>query len=339
VKRARVLALVHDHLVPPRETRGVDVREAEWKMEYDVIETLREIGHEVRVRGVHDDLSGIRPTVATFLPHIVFNLLEAFAGVATFDQNVVSYLELLRLPYTGCNPRGLIMARDKALSKKLLAYHRVPVPDFTVVRVGHKPVVPRRMSFPLIVKSLFFESSIGISQASVVENQEQLAKRVTFVHESLGMAAILEQFVDGRELYVGVIGNERLEVLPVWEMSFAGMPENRWQIATERVKWSTRYQKRHGIMTSRADLPAATVEHIGRIAKRTYRALDLNGYARIDIRLDADGRPYVIDANPNPNLAYGEDFAESAETAGISYEQLLDRIIRLGLRWEPARTG
>ena len=339
MKRARVLALVHDHLVPPRETRGVDVREAEWKMEYDVIETLREIGHEVRVRGVHDDLSGIRPTVATFLPHIVFNLLEAFAGVATFDQNVVSYLELLRLPYTGCNPRGLIMARDKALSKKLLAYHRVPVPDFTVVRVGHKPVVPRRMSFPLIVKSLFFESSIGISQASVVENQEQLAKRVTFVHESLGMAAILEQFVDGRELYVGVIGNERLEVLPVWEMSFAGMPENRWQIATERVKWSTRYQKRHGIMTSRADLPAATVEHIGRIAKRTYRALDLIGYARIDIRLDADGRPYVIDANPNPNLAYGEDFAESAETAGISYEQLLDRIIRLGLRWEPARTG
>jgi D-alanine-D-alanine ligase len=339
VKHARILALVHDHLVPPRETRGVDVREAEWKMEYDVIETLREIGHEVRVRGVHDDLSGIRPTVASFLPHIVFNLLEAFAGVPTFDQNVVSYLELLRLPYTGCNPRGLILARDKALSKKLLAYHRVPVPDFTVVRVGHKPVVPRRMAFPLIVKSLFFESSTGISQASVVEDEDQLAKRVTFVHESLGMAAIVEQFIDGRELYVGVIGNERLEVLPVWEMSFAAMPDNRWRIATERVKWSTRYQKTHGIMTSRAELPAATVEHIGRIAKRTYRALDLNGYARIDIRLDAEGRPYVIDANPNPNLAYGEDFAESAEKAGISYERLLDRIIRLGLRWEPARTG
>jgi D-alanine-D-alanine ligase len=328
VKHARVLALVHDHLVPPRETRGVDVREAEWKMEYDVIETLREIGHDVRVRGVHDDLSGIRPTVASFLPHIVFNLLEAFAGVPTFDQNVVSYLELLRLPYTGCNPRGLILARDKALSKKLLAYHRVPVPDFTVVRVGHKPVVPRRMAFPLIVKSLFFESSTGISQASVVEDQDQLTKRVTFVHEHLGMAAIVEQFIDGRELYVGVVGNERLEVLPVWEMSFAGMPDNRWQIATERVKWSTRYQKTHGIMTSRAELPAATAEHIGRI-----------GYARIDIRLDAGGRPYVIDANPNPNLAYGEDFAESAEKAGISYERLLDRIIRLGLRWEPARTG
>jgi D-alanine-D-alanine ligase len=339
VKRARILALVHDHLVPPRDTKGVDVREAEWKMEFDVIETLREIGHEVRVRGVHDDLSGIRPTVASFNPHIVFNLLEAFAGVATFDQNVVSYLELLRLPYTGCNPRGLILARDKALSKKLLAYHRVPVPDFIVVRVGRKPALPPRLTFPLIVKSLFFESSTGISQASVVENEEQLAKRITFVHEHLGMAAIVEQFVDGRELYVGVLGNERLEVLPVWEMSFAGMAENRWQIATERVKWSTRYQQKHGISTDRAALDGATTERIQRIAKRSYRALDLNGYARVDIRLDGKGRPYVIDVNPNPNLAYGEDFAESAERAGLTYERLLDRIIGLGLRWEAARTG
>jgi D-alanine-D-alanine ligase len=215
----------------------------------------------------------------------------------------------------------------------------VPVPGFTVVRPGRKPVIPRRLGYPLIVKSLFFESSIGISQASVVENEDQLARRVTFVHEHLGMAAIVEQFVDGRELYVGVLGNERLEVFPVWEMSFAGMADNRWRIATERVKWSTRYQKRHNIMTSRAELPAATVDAIGRIAKRSYRALDLNGYARIDIRLDAGGRPYVIDVNPNPNLAYGEDFAESAERAGTSYERLLERIIGLGLRWEPARTG
>jgi D-alanine-D-alanine ligase len=338
VKR-RILALVHDHLVPPRHTKGVDVREAEWKMEFDVIETLKEMGHDVRIRGVHDDLSGIRPTAASFNPHIVFNLLEAFAGVATFDQNVVSYLELLRLAYTGCNPRGLILARDKALSKKLLAFHRVPVPGFTVVRMGRKPVLPRKLGYPLIVKSLFFESSTGISQASVVENDEQLARRVAFVHEHLGMAAIVEQFIDGRELYVGVIGNERLEVFPVWEMSFAGMSDNRWRIATERVKWSARYQKRHNIMTDKADLPPATLDTINRIAKRTYRALDLNGYARIDIRLDGEGRPFVIDVNPNPNLAYGEDFAESAEQAGTSYERLLERIIGLGLRWEPARTG
>jgi D-alanine-D-alanine ligase len=338
VKR-RILALVHEHLVPPEDTTGIDILEAEWKMEYDVIETLREQGHEVRVLGVHDDLAGIRPTAGFFQPHIVFNLLEAFAGVTTFDQNVVSYLELLRLRYTGCNPRGLILARDKALSKKLLAYHRIAVPDFTVVRYGRKPVLPKKMHFPLIVKSLFFEASAGISQASVVENADQLARRVQFIHESLGTAAIVEQFIDGRELYVGVLGNERLEVLPVWEMSFAKMPDNRWRIATERVKWSTRYQKANGIMTDAARLDASATAHIQRMAKRAYRALDLNGYARIDLRLDEQGRAYVLEANPNPNLAYGEDFAESAEVYGLSYEKLLERLITLGLRWEPERTG
>ena len=340
MKKVRVLALVHDHLVPPEDVTGIDILEAEWKMEYDVIETLKEIGHDVRVLGVHDELTGIRATVSSFQPQIVFNLLEAFAGVTTFDQNVVSYLELLRLPYTGCNPRGLILARDKALSKKLLAYHRVPVPEFTVVRPGRKPVLPKRLQFPMIVKSLFFEASQGISQASVVENAEQLARRVTFIHERLGTAAIVERFIDGRELYVGVLGNARLDVFPVWEMSFEKMAENRWKIATERVKWSTQYQKRHGIMTAQAKLDSAMRDRIQQIARRAYRALDLSGYARIDVRMDEEtGRVYVLEANPNPNLAYGEDFAESAELSGISYERLLDRILALGLRWEPARTG
>src|SRR6185369_15272033 len=151
--------------------------------------------HNVRVLGLHDELGAIRPTVASFKPHIVFNLMEAFAGVPTFDQNVVSYHELLRLPYTGCNPRGLILARDKALSKKLLAYHRIPVPDFVAVGRGRRVKLTRKLHFPLIVKSLFFEASTGISQASVVENDDQLSKRVEFVHESLGTGAIVEQFI------------------------------------------------------------------------------------------------------------------------------------------------
>ncbi|MGH9348204.1 MAG: D-alanine--D-alanine ligase family protein [Vicinamibacterales bacterium] len=339
MRKTRILALVHEHLVPPDDTAGIDVREAEWKMEYDVIMTLRELGHDVAVLGVHDDLASIRRRLAGFKPQIVFNLLEAFAGITTFDQNVVSYLELLRMPYTGCNPRGLIFARDKALSKKLLAYHRIPVPEFTVVRRGQKPKLARRLQYPLIVKSLFFEASVGISQASVVENEEQLGRRVQFIHDSLGTAAIVEQFIDGRELYVGVLGNDRLQVYPVWEMSFAKMPENRWRIATERVKWSTKYQQKHGIMTDAAELPADLTARVQHLAKRVYRALDLNGYARIDLRITSDGRPFVLEANPNPNLAYGEDFAESAERAGLAYERLLERIVTLGLQWEPARTG
>jgi D-alanine-D-alanine ligase len=339
VKKTRILALVHEHLVPPEDTTGIDVREAEWKMEYDVIETLREQGHEVFVVGVHDDLVPIRQTLRSFKPQIVFNLMEAFHGVTTFDQNVVSYLELLKAPYTGCNPRGLILARDKALSKKLLAYHRIPVPEFSVIRRGQKAALTRKLRFPVIVKSLFFEASVGISQASVVENEEQLGRRVQFIHDSLGTAAIVEQFIDGRELYVGVIGNERLQVFPVWEMSFAKMPENRWKIATERVKWSTKYQEKHGIMTDVAELTDVGRERVQHLAKRVYRALDLNGYARVDMRMGEDGRVYVLEANPNPNLAYGEDFAESGERADVSYERLLERIVTLGLQWEPERTG
>jgi len=339
VKKLDILALVHEHLVPPEDTTGIDILEAEWKMEYDVIETLREEGHRITVQGVEDDLGAIRRAVEAVKPDIVLNLMESFASVTTFDQNVVSYLELLGLPYTGCNPRGQILARDKALSKKLLAYHRIPVPAFNVVRVGRRARLPKRMAFPVIVKSQFFEASAGISQASVVESEEQLARRVEFIHDSLGTAAIVEQFIDGRELYIGVIGNERLQVYPVWEMSFAKMPENRWRIATERVKWSTKYQKRNGIMTAKATLDAQAEARIQRLAKRACQALDLNGYARVDMRLAPDGRVYVLEANPNPNLAYGEDFAESAEAVGIPYHKLLERILQLGLRWKAERTG
>ncbi len=339
MKKLRVLVLMHDYMVPPDDVSGHDLMEVPWKTEHDVIVTLGEIGHEVRKVGVGDDLSIVRRTVEEWKPHIVFNLMEAFDDVGVFDQNVVSYLELLHLPYTGCNPRGLILARDKALSKKLLAYHRIPVPEFSVVRRGQKPKLSRKLQFPLIVKSLFFEASVGISQASVVENEDQLGRRVQFIHDSLGTAAIVEQFVDGRELYVGVLGNDRLQVFPVWEMSFAKMPDNRWRIATERVKWSTKYQVRHGIMTDLAELPPEVYGRVQHLAKRVYRALDLNGYARIDLRLTEDRRPYVLEANPNPNLAYGEDFAESAERAGLSYERLLERIVALGLQWEPERTG
>jgi D-alanine-D-alanine ligase len=337
MKPLRVLALVHKHLVPPPDTTDVDVINAEWKMEFDVTSTLELLGHEVKIVGIKDDLGVIRASAEEFKPDIACNLLENFADVTTFDQNVVSYLELVRLPYTGCNPRGLTLARDKSLSKKLLAYHRIPVPEFIVVPRGRRPRLPKRMCYPLIVKSLVYEASAGISQASVVENDGQLERRVEFVHQSYG-TAIVEQFIDGRELYVGVLGNSRLQVFPVWEMLFTNMPDNARRIATERVKWSTSYQQRHGIQTDQAQLPSDQALRIQHLVKRVYRALDLSGYARIDLRLDGAGRPFVIEANPNPQLAYGEDFAESAERAGLSYEQLLERIIALGLHWQPDRT-
>jgi D-alanine-D-alanine ligase len=339
VKRQRVLVLVHRHLVPPDDTTGIDTANAEWKTEFDVISTLRENGHEVKPLGIQDELNPIRQHIEEWKPTIVFNLLEAFDNVNLFDQNVVSYLELLRIPYTGCSPRGLLLSRDKSLSKKLMAYHRIPVPEWTVFNRGRKFRVPPRLRFPVIVKSLTHQASIGIAQASVVADEEKLRKRVEFIHESVGTHAIAERYVDGRELYVGVIGNERLQVFPVWEMHFSKMMEgDNWPIATERVKWSTKYQKKHGIATNKAvDLPEGLEPTIGKMAKRVYQALELSGYARIDLRLDSNGKFYVLEANPNPQIAYGEDFAESAHHAGVKYQDLLDRILALGLQWRPEK--
>src|SRR6478672_1138853 len=337
VNKLRVLALVHRHLIPPATIEdGADITAAPWRTEYDVISTLTTMGHEVQVLGVHDDLGEIRRLVTEWKPQIAFNLLEGFDDIVIFDQNVVSHLELLKLPYTGCNPRGLVLARDKSLSKKLLAYHRIPVPEFEVVRMGRPVRRPKRLPFPLIVKSLTQEASIGISQASVVDSDEKLKERVTFIHESIGTSAIVEQYIDGRELYVGVVGNQKLQALPVWELFFTNMPADAKRIATDRVKWSVKYQKKYGIESGLArELPEALTERIQHVCKRAYRGLELSGYARIDLRLDEAGNVWVIEANPNPQIAKGEDFAASADKIGISYESLLQRIVNLGLRWQP----
>jgi D-alanine-D-alanine ligase len=340
VRKLRVLALIHEELVPPPDATGDASLEADWKTEFDVTTFLTELGHEVHSLGVGDDLRAIRQAVDEGRPHIAFNLLEHFLGVPVFDQNVVSYLELLRLPYTGCNPRGLLLARDKGLSKQLLAYHRIPVPEFAVFGRGRAVRRPKRLDFPVIVKSLTYESSVGISQASVVDDDSKLRERVQFIHESIGGDAIVERYIDGRELYVGVVGNQRLDVLPVWELLFTRMGDEAWHIATDRVKFNSAYQKKHGIMSDKAkDLADDELLRIQNLCKRAYRALGLSGYARIDLRRDNDGKVYVLEANPNPQLAYGEDFAESAEVAGIGYPELLQRILNLGLRWRPEMRG
>jgi D-alanine-D-alanine ligase len=333
----RVLALVHRHLIPPETIEeGADITGEPWRTEYDVVTTLRGMGHEVQVLGVHDDLSELRRAATEWKPHIAFNLLEGFDDITIFDQNVVSHLELLKLSYTGCNPRGLLLARDKSLSKKLLAYHRIAVPEFEVFRAGRPIRRSKRLQFPLMVKSLTQEASIGISQASVVDSDEKLKERVAFIHDSIGTAAIAEQYIEGRELYVGILGNQALQALPVWELFFTNMPEGARRIATDRVKWSVKYQKKYGIDSGPAtELSDPVAQQVQHVCKRAYRALELSGYARIDLRMDAAGNVWVLEANPNPQIARGEDFAASAEKAGMSYEAVLQRIMNLGVRWQP----
>ena len=338
MKPLKILALMHAGLVPPEGATAADAHHSDWKTEYDVATTLQEMGHQVLALGVAGELAPIRQAIREFEPQVAFNLLENFDDVVTWDQNVVAYLELMKLPYTGCNARGLLLGRDKAITKKLLAYHRIHVPAFALFPRGRPVRRPRSLRFPLIVKSLTLDASIGISQASLVDSDERLAERVRFVHESTGTHAIAETYIEGRELYVGVIGNERLRAFPVWELHFADLPPGVPRIATERLKSNDAYRERHGITTEQArDLPEVLARRIQETCKRVYRVLHFSGYARMDLRLTPAGEVYVLEANPNPQLAYGEDFAESAERDGLEYEQLLERILRLGLAFDPAR--
>ncbi|MFQ5545225.1 MAG: ATP-grasp domain-containing protein [Acidiferrobacterales bacterium] len=333
MKKLRVMLLVHSTLVPPDDLHHwEDPRMEKYQTEHDVKTTLLKLGHEVEVVGVYDDIAPIRKTIEQWKPHIAFNLIEDFAGISAFDYYVVSYLEMLKLPYTGCNPRGLLLARDKALSKKLLTYHRIAVPRFDVFPIKKKFRVPSRLRYPVIVKSLLEEGSVGIAQASYVENENQLRDRVNLIHEKTEGDAIAEQYIDGRELYITVVGNAKLDVYPFRELVFKNVDEGLPKMATYTVKWDYEYRERWGIDYQFArNLSAEVADRIPKLCKRIYRILGLSGYARFDLRLQRDGQIYVLEANPNSAIAEFDDCAMSAEKAGIKYPELIQRIISLGL--------
>ncbi|WP_439357014.1 D-alanine--D-alanine ligase family protein [Bradyrhizobium sp. DASA03007] len=334
MRRLRILVLMHPDFMPPDSTDGYTAQQInEWKTEYDVVSTLRAAGHEVRPLGAQEEIRPVRDEIESFKPHVAFTLLEEFHYNVAYDQHIASYLELMKVPYTGCNPRGLMLARGKDLSKTLVHHRRIAVPAFAVFPMRRKVKRPAHLALPLIVKSLNLDGSFGISQASIVDTDEKLAERVAFIHDRSETAAIAEQFIEGRELYVGVLGNNRLRVLPIWELKFGSMGGRRSrQIATEKAKHDTDYQERVGIVDGPAtDLAPEVTARIQRTAKRIYRALGLDGYARIDFRLTADGTPYFIEANPNPEIAKSQEFATAARHDGLNYPDLLHRILALGI--------
>ncbi|NOT02385.1 MAG: ATP-grasp domain-containing protein [Phycisphaerales bacterium] len=334
-KRLRVIVLMHSDFLPPASIEGLSEKEtAPFQTEYDVVSTLRKMGHDVHPLGVSDDFIVIRQAIIESRPDVVFNLLEEFRGLGEYVPFVLGYLELMRQPYTGCNPYGLLIARNKALTKNILRYHRVRMPDFHVFPRGQSIKPPRRFHLPAIVKSTTEQGSVGISQASVVASADKLVERVQFVHDQLQTDAIVEEYIDGRELYVGVLGHRRLLALPVWEMLFQDLPDGAPRIATERVKWNADYQKQAGIVTqAAAELPDGVERRIVNTVKRVYRLLGLSGYARMDLRLRADGQLFLLEANPNPQLSAGEDFAESANAVGLEYPDLIARILHLASRY------
>lgn len=337
-KKLKVILLADESLVPAGDLADYSEKQRELrKTEFDVRDAIEALGHELFSIGVSDDLSTIRGAIDAHKPDIVFNLIEEFDGVSHFDQHVVSYLELRKQAYTGCNPRGLTLARDKALTKKILAYHGLKVPEFAIFAKRRPTKRPDGLAFPLFVKSLTEEGSVGISGASIVNDDEKLMERVQYIHRATNSTALAEQFIEGREIYVGVMGNDRVTVLPPWEFAMTKKEDGAPLIASDRAKWDPEYQRQVGLKTGPAKLSRKMQAKLTGLSKEIYRLLGMSGYARLDYRVTEDGDAYLLEANPNPQIAKDEDFALSAKHAGVDYPELIDRLIRFGTKYVPSR--
>jgi D-alanine-D-alanine ligase len=332
-KKLKVLALF-DAIRPTTVDQDLshELKTEDWKTEANVLEALQELGCAAEHLAIFDDTDLIRQKFQSFQPELIFNLADQFKNNRAFDQNIVSFLELHDVPFTGCGSTGLTLCKHKGISKKILGYHRIRVPDFAVIPRGKRVMRPKRLAFPILVKPLKEEASLGIAQASFVENDDQFKERVAFIHEKYDNDVIAEEYIEGRELYVSVLGNHRLQVFPLRELVFKEVPPDEPKIATYKAKWDEEYRKRWGIQNEFArELDPALVRRIEQACKKIYRLLAIDGYGRLDLRLTADNQIVFIEANPNPVLARDEDFAQSALQADLAYPQLIERIAQLGM--------
>ena len=332
-RKLKVLALF-DAIAPTTldQDLSTELKTEDWKTEANVLAALRELGHDTGQLAIFDDLDLLRQKLQSFEPDVIFNLADQFKNNRAFDQNIVSFLEMHGVPFTGCGSTGLTLCKHKGISKKILGYHRIHTPEFVTVARGKRIARPKRLKFPVLVKPLKEEASYGIAQASFVETDEQFKERVQFIHEKHDADVIAEQYVEGRELYVSLLGNHRLQVFPIRELVFTEVPPDEPKIATYKAKWDEEYRRRWGLQNRFAEgLEATLVSQIEQTCKRIYHLLTIDGYARLDLRLTSDNQVYFIEANPNPILAQDEDFAQSALQANVGFPQLIDRIVRLGL--------
>jgi len=334
MKKLKIL-LVFDS--PYVTQRGYDFEEEfkkiDWATEEGAFNALKNSGHKVTLLGLYKDITPLLDEVKENRPEVVFNLTEVFSQKSHLDKNVAWLLEMLDAPYTGATPASLLICNNKALSKKILSYHRIKIPHFYTFYKNRRIWLPKRLKLPIIVKPLCEEASRGISQASVVDNEESLIERVKFIHQSLNMDAIAEEYINGRELYVSTLGNKRVKVLPFREMKFGQFPEDEPRVGTYKAKWDYNYREKWGIKNVFAGrLPNGVDKKIEETCKRAYHALNMQCYARFDIRVTSNAEVYIIEANANPSLSRYDELAQSAEKADIPYDKLLEKIIDLAFQ-------
>jgi D-alanine-D-alanine ligase len=314
----------------PAKTKG-KVRKKKKKEKHDreeVFEALVKLGHEPAYQ-VLDGRDQSLIALARCEADLLFNLTESYAGDDTMDMNIAAYLDLLGKPYTGAGPHALYLAQDKALAKKIFAFHHIRTPFFATSYKG-KLDHSHDIAFPLIVKPCSEDGSIGIDMGSVVGSVKELMERIHYIHEEFDSPALIEEYIEGREMYAAVLGNESPEVLPMIELDLSKLPEGTPKIAGKEVKWEK--DTEHYRVTKSApaeNLDEDTVKRLSDTALSAYQALKLRDYGRIDMRLTKEGEVYVIEANPNPWLSTGAEFHMAARKAGRTYTQLISEIVDL----------
>jgi D-alanine-D-alanine ligase len=319
---------------PPRRTkrkRKSSKRARRPKLDREeIFDALGKLGHEPSYL-VLDGRDQSLLAVARSNADLIFNLTESYAGDDTKDMNLAAYLELIDMPYTGADPHALYLAQDKSLAKKVFHFHKIRTPFFAVSyrgRLDHS----HDIEFPLIVKPLSEDGSIGIDASSVVESVKELMEKIHYIHEQFDSPALIEEYIEGREIYAAILGEEKPEALPLVELDLSKLPEGTPKIASTDVKWekdSDAYRKTRSHVVE--DLDEKTIEKIQEKAVAAYQALKLRDYGRIDMRLTEKGEIYVLEANPNPWLSSGAEFAMAARKSGRTYTDLMRDIVDLAM--------
>ena len=328
-----LLILDSPYFVPRGYEFKEEFKDFDWDAERYARNALKELGHEVTMLGIHDDINILLEEIKENRPDLIFNLMEVFNNQSRLEKNMAALIEMLGIPYTGSSAGTLFICNNKAICKERLTYHKIKVPHFYTYYRGHKVWLPKKLRLPLIVKPLTEEASRGISQASIVDSEDALIERVRFIHENMNKDAIAEEYIDGREFYVSVIGNKRIKVLPIREVKFGQLPEDEPRIATYKAKWDYDYRDRWGIKYVFAGrLPEGWEKKIADTCKRAYRALNMCSYARFDVRVTSAAQVYIIEANANPNLDKDDEVGQSAEKGGIPYPALIQKIVSLAFQ-------
>lgn len=296
-------------------------------------EALARLGHEPSRIVVDDKVQPVVTALAQSPPDLVFNLCESFGGRSALESNVAALLNLLDLRYTGSSPAGLIVAGDKTLTKKVLSFHGILTPKFATVFRGTVDWAGD-IEFPLIVKPPQEDASLGITGKSVVRDVKELLETMSSLQTEYKSAVLAEQFIEGREFYVGVLGNSSPEALPVIELDFSGFPADKPRIASWAAKWGDDGDETGAEFAGTksvfpTDVGEELIEAMQRVAVDSFNALRLRDYARIDLRVTDGGEIYVIEANPNCYLEAGSEFARAAAQSGLQYDQLIEKIIEL----------